>query len=112
MIEEIDTNLRNKNDIPDGRNTFRIMSMKKNEKLYIFSLSYDGEKTGEQVFFSSNIGPLLKVLGCKESKPGIYVLDTEVVIGASFTATVFREASKKDANKIYQNMKDFDEVPF
>lgn len=113
MIEEIDTNSKFSNkDIPDGKNTFRVMSVKKNEKLYIFTLSYDNGKEGEQVFFSSTIAPLLKALGCKESKPGVYILDTDVILGTSFVATVSREADKKDPTKIYQRMKDFGEVPF
>lgn len=114
MQEVIDTNFKafGNKDIADGKNTFRILNIKKNEKMYIFVLSYDGDKQGEQVFFASNIGPLLKVLGCDESAKGVYILDFEKVMGKTFTATVFHEANKKDPNKVYQNMKDFDEVPF
>lgn len=113
MIEQIDTNSNFAGkEIPEGRNTFRVTNFKKNEKMYIFTLSYDNGKEGDMVFFSSNIGPLLKVLGCKESAKGIYILDTGVIMGVAFTATVFLEPNKKDKTKIYRNMKDFDEVPF
>lgn len=113
MQEIIDTNGSfGDKDIPDGKNTFRIIKFRKNEKMYIFTLSYDGEKEGEQVFFSSSIGPLLKALGCKESAKGVYILDTDVVLGATFTATVSHEPNKKDPTKIYQNMKDISEIPF
>lgn len=113
MQEIIDTNSKFAGkDIPEGKNTFRVASYKKNDKMYIFTLSYDGGKQGEQVFFSSDIAPLLKAVGCKESAPGIYILDTDIVLGAQFTALVYREANKKDPTKIYQKMKDFDEVPF
>lgn len=111
MQEIVDTNYDRK-EIPEGRNTFRVINFKKNEKMYIFTFSYDGGKEGDQVFFASNLGPFLKILGCKESAPGVYILDTEVVLGKSFTATLFLEPSKKDATKMYRNMKDFDEVPF
>lgn len=113
MEEIIDTNGQYGNkELPEGKNTFRITRFKKNGKLYIFTLSYDGGSEGEQVFFASNIGPLLKVLGCKEAEKGLYIFDSDKVIGATFTGTVVREASKKDKSKVYQNMKDFDELPF
>lgn len=113
MIETIDTNFDySGKDIPEGRNTFRVTGFKKNGKLYIIKVSYDGGKEGEQVFFASNIGPLLKVLGCSESTPGVYILDTDVIIGKPFAATVFLQTDKKDPNKVYRNMKDFDEQPF
>lgn len=115
MEEIIDTNFKggfSKQEIPDGKNTFRITRFKKNGKMYIFTLTYDGDQEADQVFFSSNLGPLLKVLGCKEAEKGLYIFDSDKVIGATFTATVVHEASKKDASKVYQNMKDFDEVPF
>ena len=115
MEEIIDTNyvggFGNK-EIPDGKYTFRIKGFKKNGKMYIFTLIYDGDMQGEQVFFAGNIGPLLKVLGCKEATKGVYIFDSELVLGSQFTATVCHEANKKDPTKIYQNMKDFDEVPF
>lgn len=113
MQEIIDTNSDySGKDIPEGKNTFRVLKFKKNGKMYIFTLSYDGGKEGDQVFFAGTVGPLLKVLGCKESAKGVYILDTDTVLGASFSATVYLEPSKKDATKIYRNMKDFDEVPF
>lgn len=116
MIEEIDTNSNfAKKELPEGSNTFRVLATRKGEKgMYIWTFSYDGGKEGEMVFFGSNMGPLLKVLGCKENpeKPGFYTLDTSITDGGQFKATVYSEASTKDPKKIYKNMKDFDEVPF
>jgi len=112
MIEEIDTNNNfDSKKIPDGVHSFRIVNFKKHKNLYIFTLSYDGVE-GEQTFFGNQMGDFLKCLGCKESKKGVYIFDSELVLGGVFKATVYQEADKKDPTKIYQRMKDFDEVPF
>lgn len=112
MIEEIDTNSNfAAKEIPDGSHSFRVTNFKKHENLYIFTLSYEGVE-GEQVFFGNQMGDFLKCMGCQESKKGIYIFDSDKVLGGSFKATVYREADKKNPAKIYQRMKDFDEVPF
>lgn len=112
MIEEIDTNSNfERKEIPDGKHTFRVMDIRKAKTLYIWELSFDGQE-GEQAFFGNEMGPLLKVLGCKETDKGKYAFDSEEIKGKTFTATVFREADKKDSSKIYQRMKDFTDLPF
>lgn len=110
MIEEIDTNSKFANkDIADGLHKFRVLGFKKHGNLYIFPLSYDNGEEGEQVFFGNQMADFLRVLGCKESSKGIYIFDSEKVIGGEFSATVFHEADNKDKSKIYQRMKDFKE---
>lgn len=116
MIDEIDTNSNfDEKKIPDGEHLFRVMDVRKNAGMYIWTLSYEGVE-GEQVLFPNSMGALLKVLGCKESdKKGIYVLDTDKIQGKQFKATVFQKADKNDKSKLYQNMKDFkvvDDIPF
>lgn len=111
--EEIDTNSNFSNkEIPDGTHGFRVLGVKKHEAMYIWSLSYENGAEGEIVFFANNMGPLLKVLGCKETAPGKYKLESSVVDGVPFKATVYGEPDKKDKNIIRKRMKDFDEVPF
>ncbi len=116
MLDEIvdtNSNFANK-EIPDGPHTFRVLNVRKNGLLYIWELSYDGGKEGEQVFFANTMGPLLKALGCIDQEKGKYHLQSEIVDGAIFKATVFREADKNDKTKLYQRMKDFQgsEVPY
>lgn len=111
MIEEIDTNNNfDSKKIPDGNKTFRVTNFKKHQNLYIFTLSYDGTE-GEQTFFGNQMADFLKCMGCKESSKGVYIFDSDKVLGGSFTATVYQEADKK-SGKMYQRMKDFDEIPF
>ena len=113
MIEEINTNSNFEDaKIPDGVHSFRVLDFRKRGNLYIFPLSYDDGQEGEQVFFGNQMGEFLKCMGCEESKKGIYIFDSDKVIGGSFKATVYREADKKDPSKDYQRMKDFDPVPF
>lgn len=111
--EEIDTNrnLSNK-EIPDGVHSFRVLTVKKNNAMYIWTFSYEGGAEGDIVFFANNMGPLLKVLGCKETAPGKYKLESPEVEGVPFKATVFSEPDKKDKTVLRKRMKDFDEVPF
>lgn len=111
MIEEIDTNSNFVNkEIPDGEHSFRINSFRKHANLYIFNLSYEG-KEGEQTFFGNQMGDFLRCLGCDQSSKGIYIFDSEKVLGNAFKATVYREEDKK-TGKTYQRMKEFDELPF
>lgn len=113
MIDEINTNSNfSEKEIPDGEHIFRVMGTRKQGSMYIWSFTYDSGKEGEIVFFANNMGPLLKVLGCKETSKGIYTLDTEVTDGVSFKATVYSEPDKKDKSILRKRMKDFDEIPF
>ena len=110
MIEEIDTNSNfASKEIPDGEHTFRVLSIRKNGAMYIWTLGFEGRE-GEQVLFAGGMGGLLKVLDCKETdKKGVYAFNSDDLTGKSFKATVFRKADKDDKTKIYQNMKDFKE---
>jgi hypothetical protein len=113
MIEEIDTNSNFANkEIPDGKHGFRVTDIRKAKSLYVVELTYDDGQEGEQTFFANTIGPLLKVLGCQETEKGKYMLNTEELKGKPFSAIVYHEGDKTDKTKIYQRMKDFDEVPF
>ena len=116
MIEEIDTNSNfAEKEIPDGDHSCRVLGTRKNNAMYIWSLSYDNGKEGEIVLFGNTMGPLLKALGCKEgSKKGIYVLDTSITDGGTFKATFFSEPDKKDKNVMRKRMKNVvgSEVPY
>lgn len=115
MIDEIDTNSQF-NEIPDGVHSFRVVDVRKVEKvkgMYSWTLSYENEEEGDIAFFGNAMGPILKVLGCKESdKKGIYLFDSSKVIGVPFKATVYSEPDKNDSTKMRKRMKDYDEVPF
>ena len=121
MRETTDTNSQFASDIADGTYTFEVHKVIRREKsgvvMYVWSLDYDNQN-GEQVMFRSNMGPLLRTLGCTESKPGIFDWDTDLMEGKKFIATVKHEPDKKDPSKIRQNMMDFkkaeavDEPPF
>lgn len=106
MIVEIDTN----NDysdkiIPDGNHIFKVLGFRAVKASYAVSLSYDGGIEGEILLFANQMGPLLKVLGCTEgSAPGKYVLNTDIAVGGSFSATIYT------TDKGYKNMKDI--LPF
>lgn len=115
MIDEIDTNSQF-SEIPDGEHSFRVVDVRKVEKvkgMYSWSLSYENGESGDIAFFGNTMGPLLKVLGCKETeKKGVYRFDSAEVIGVRFKATVYSEPDKNDPNVMRKRMKDFDEIPF
>ena len=53
MIEEIDT--KGFSEIPDGVHSFRVLDIRKNEKvkgMYILTLSYENGGEGDIVIFS------------------------------------------------------------
>ena len=112
MIEEIDTNSNFADkEISEGEHTFRVSGCRKKGAMYVWSFTYEG-KEGEMVFFANNMGPLLKVLGCKETSKGVYAFDTSLTDGVQFKAVVYSEPDKKDPKVMRKRMKDFDEVPF
>ena len=83
-------------------------------------LNYDGGQ-GKVLTWPNQVGPLLALLGAKEDteKKGHYLWETDMMVGKAFKATISHDADKKDATKVYQNMKDFkasenktEEVPF
>lgn len=111
MEETIDTSSQFPDrDIPDGTYTFRIEGIDRKEKgttvMYIFKLFYEGIHT-EQLLLPSMMGPLLRILGCKETEKGKFKWDKDLLTGQSFVATVVHERDKKDATKIRQQMRDF-----
>ena len=57
----------------------------------------------------NQVGPLLVILGAKEdpAKKGHYLWETDLMAGKTFKATISHDKDKKDATKVYQNMKDF-----
>lgn len=115
MIEEVNTNSNfAEKEIPDGDHSFRVLGTRKQGAMYIWTLSYDGGREGDMVFFANTMGPLLKALGCTEGAKGIYTLDTSVTDGGSFKAEVYSEPDKKDKDKIYKRMKNIvgSEVPY
>jgi len=104
------------NQLPTGRRSFMVEKVerktgKSNSPFYVWSLSYqreDGERDhGEQILLPNMMGPLLRVLNCKEVSPNKFDWDTEVVLGETFMATVDFVADKKDASKMRQQMTDF-----
>lgn len=118
MRETTDTaNQYTNRDIPDGRYSFKVVSVtkkvgKKNVPFYIWKLDY-GIASGEQVLLPSMMGNLLRVLGCTEISPNKFDWDTDAVEGKTFEATVSHEPDKKDPSKIRQQMNEFKEgIPF
>ena len=120
--EYTDTNSDFNNDpLPDGRQTFRVVSirkhMKSETKMYFWTLLYGDGKEGVQLFLPNQMGNLLRVLGATETKQNEFDWETELMEGKYFEATVKHEADKKGV--VRQTMSEFakmatkeDEVPF
>lgn len=114
MQEELDTANQFDNDLPDGKRTFRTLDVEKkvlqSATIYIWHLSYagsDGEqKTGDQVLLPSMMGPLLRVLGFKETAKDKFLWDRELAAGLTFVGVVSHEKDKKGV--VRQQMKDFE----
>lgn len=102
MIEEIDTNSNFEHQvIPDGPHHCKVVSTRKIKTgSYAWSLSYeDGD--GEILLFPNQMRDLLKALGCPEgSKPGSYVLNTDITTGGEFDAIFYTN------EKGYKSMKE------
>ena len=54
--------------------------------------------------------PLLRVLGCKETKPNKFEWDRDLMEGKEFISVVSHDPDKKDPSKIRQNMTEFEAV--
>lgn len=111
MSEIIDTTPKYaEKEIPDGTYTFEVGVVTKKDisgkPAYEWNLEYDG-KSVQVLFFPSQMGPLLRVLGCKESEPNKFVFDALLVDGKKFKATAFKTEKN---GKTYQNLKDFTSV--
>lgn len=123
MRQTTDTTQRYSNrDIEDGTYEFTIKSITPKTKgetlMYILKLEYNGTD-GEQLLLPSNMGPLLKLLGAKETSPNVFDWDTEDYAGSKFSATVSHKPDRKDPTKVRQYMGHFDkplakepEIPF
>lgn len=106
-------------EIPDGTYTFQIKSVSKksigDKTGYEWVLEYDGNRA-QVLFWPSQMGPLLRVLGVKESEKDKFMFDTMEVEGKVFKGTAFKMEKN---GKTYQNLKDFvtaevkdDSIPF
>lgn len=113
------TNLYGNQELPDGRNAFKIVGIEKRYgkvEFFVWKLQHSkGE--GEQVLLPNMMGQLLRVLKCVETEPNKFDWDTDEQLGKSFLATVSHAPDKKDATKIRQHMSDFaqvdpNEIPF
>lgn len=99
--------------------TVKMVGPNKDTKSYILKVSYE-KGDGEQMLLPSMIGPLLRLLGAKETQPNIFDWDTEDYDGQKFNATVSHEEDKKDPSKMRQKMGKFqppmkkstDDIPF
>lgn len=103
-------------DIADGIYTFAISIVSKKDikgKIgYEWNLNYDG-KEAQILLWPSNMGPLLRVLGVKETETNKFMFDTIEVEGKTFKATAYKD------KKGYQQLKDYaatgqpdDSLPF
>lgn len=91
-------------EIADGTYTFEVsMVTKKDIKGkpgYEWQLEYDG-KDIQILMWPNQMGPLLRVLGIKESEPNKFMFDTMEVEGKSFKATAYKD------KKGYQQLKEY-----
>jgi hypothetical protein len=110
--ETTDTTSQYNDNIPDGTYDFEIVQVVRKEikgkKAYEWTLEYEGGQ-GKVLTWPNTVGTLLAILGAKEdsTKKGHYVWETEMMAGKTFKATISHDKDKKDASKVYQNMKDY-----
>ena len=125
MTYEItDTNSQFNDDIPNGIYDFTVHSVVRKEikgkKAYEWILNYGEDGQGKVLTWPNQVGPLLALLGAKEDaeRKGHYLWETDMMAGKTFKATISHDADKKNPQKVYQNMRDFqksaqqDDVPF
>ena len=116
--EQTDTNSQFDDEISNGTYKFEVVKVVRKEikgkKAYEWELEYKNadkvDMIGKQLFWPNQISGLLRVLKCKETTPGVFDWDTDLMEGKEFIATIAREPSKKDLSKSYQIMIDFKEV--
>lgn len=102
-------------EIPDGARIFRVVSIEKRygkstgAEFFVWRLAYEGGE-GEQILMPNMMGPLLRVLGCKETEPNKFDWDTTEQTDKAFSATVSRKPDRKDPTKMRQIMSEFDAV--
>jgi hypothetical protein len=111
---------RNSEPIPDGRRTFRVLSVRKYMKgqteMYFWELKYD-EGEGTQLLLPNMMGELLRLLGAKETEKGEFDWETDLMQGKYFDASVSHGVDKKGIMR--QSMTEFapskektDDIPF
>lgn len=110
-LENTDTNSDyEKLPIPDGDHSFRVVSVNRVEKvpgLYEWEFTAEDGNTYEVGIFKTEMGNLLRVLGCNETDKGKFSWDTVEVEGKSFAAIAYQIVDKKDSSKMRQKLKDF-----
>lgn len=102
-------------EILDGTYNFDILIVTKKDIKgktgYEWKLGYD-DKEVQILMWPNQMGPLLRILGVKETEPNKFMLDTMELEGREFSATAYKD------KKGYQQLKDYkvsekkDEVPF
>ena len=106
-------------DIPDGTYTFRVKIVSKKDingkPGYEWNLEYDGNEV-QVLMWPSQMGPLLRLFGVKETEKNKFMFDTMEMEGKTFKATAFKTEKN---GKTFQNLKDFvvaedksDDIPF
>ena len=108
MIRTTDTNSKyNDRDLPNGERRFTVVQIVDGPKgSNKWMLKYDGGE-GAQLLWPEGEGPLLKVLECRESRPGVFEWDSDLMSGKSFIATVSEVPDKKDATVMRKKMAGF-----
>lgn len=103
-------------EIPEGIHTFKVgIVLKKDIKGkpgYEWQLSYDGTEA-QILMWPNQMGPLLRILGVKESETNKFMFDTMEVEGKSFKATAYKDKKGYQQLKDYAvNSKEDDNIPF
>lgn len=109
-LEETDTTGFEKEPIPDGENTFKVVSVNRVEKvkgLYEWEVSTLDGNEYQHNMFANEMGDLLRLLGCNETSKNKFSWDTVLVEGRSFKATISHVPDKKDSSIIRQKMTGF-----
>jgi len=111
MLETTDTNSQYPDKkIADGKHTFTVEKVVGKQLGNAYGYVWTLEENGllfEQVLFGNEMKDLLRLLGCKEDKPGVFTWDTDEVKGKSFTVTVEHFPDKK--NIVRQKFTKFEE---
>lgn len=121
--ESVDTSRKSGKEIEDGTWNFTGIAMtkkyggkNKDVPFYVLAVKYE-KGDAEQILLPNMMGPLLRLMGAKETAPNQFDFDTDDFFGFKYQATVTSAADKKDPSKIRKHMGDFkeaekDEVPF
>lgn len=102
-------------DIPDGSRTFTVVEVTKKYgakggEYFVWKLSFDGDKLGEQILLPNMMAELLRVLGCTETEKGKFDWDTNEQADKTFVASVSHKPDVKNPSITRQHMSSF--LPF